>query len=165
MRLHLETNVGSKFYIGDLITNELPTFPEPGRFYIAIKQRVAEYFKKTGQDPKFHPMMVVRYFGIYALIAVTWYLQFFVAKNLAVQTVLALLLGWGCALLGLMPMHDSSHFSFTHNPMVWRVMGATHDFLNGSSFLNWMYQHILGHHRKNLSKKLISSSIYKHCWS
>lgn len=48
--------------------------------------------------------------------------------------------------LGLIPMHDSSHFSMTHSPLVWNILGATHDFLNGTSFLNWTYQHILGHH-------------------
>lgn len=43
-------------------------------------------------------------------------------------------------------MHDASHCSFTHFPKLWTVLGATHDFLNGCSFLTWMYQHILGHH-------------------
>ena len=45
-----------------------------------------------------------------------------------------------------MPLHDASHFSITHSPLVWRIVGHTHDFLNGSSFLVWNYQHVLGHH-------------------
>lgn len=45
-----------------------------------------------------------------------------------------------------MPMHDSSHFSVTHNPKVWKYLGATHDFFNGASYLVWLYQHMLGHH-------------------
>lgn len=48
--------------------------------------------------------------------------------------------------IGLMPMHDSSHFSITHNPTVWRLLGMTHDFFNGSSYLVWLYQHMVGHH-------------------
>ncbi|KAI9023259.1 delta-5 fatty acid desaturase [Hyaloraphidium curvatum] len=139
----------SKFYIGDLVTNELPVFPEPNEFHRAIKARVAQYFKDTKQDPKFAWPIVGRYLAVYGLILGTYYLQFFygpLRNNLPVQTVLAVLLGWGCALLGLIPMHDSSHFSFTHSPMVWDFLGATHDFLNGASFLNWTYQHILGHH-------------------
>ena len=48
--------------------------------------------------------------------------------------------------IGLMPMHDSSHFSITHSPTVWRVLGMTHDFFNGSSYLVWLYQHMVGHH-------------------
>jgi len=34
----------------------------------------------------------------------------------------------------------------THNPTVWKILGATHDFFNGASYLVWMYQHMLGHH-------------------
>ena len=48
--------------------------------------------------------------------------------------------------VGLMPMHDASHCAFTNNPWVWRVMGSLHDYLNGASYLNWIYQHMLGHH-------------------
>lgn len=48
--------------------------------------------------------------------------------------------------LGLLPLHDGSHFANTHSPLVWRLLGATHDFLNGSSYLIWLYQHMLGHH-------------------
>lgn len=45
-----------------------------------------------------------------------------------------------------MPLHDGSHFAITRKPWVWRALGATHDFLNGSSYLVWLYQHMLGHH-------------------
>jgi fatty acid desaturase len=43
-------------------------------------------------------------------------------------------------------MHDASHFSVTHNPLVWKYLGAGHDFFNGASYLVWLYQHMLGHH-------------------
>jgi len=39
-----------------------------------------------------------------------------------------------------------SHFSISHNPTVWRALGALHDFLNGASAFVWAYQHTLGHH-------------------
>ena len=45
-----------------------------------------------------------------------------------------------------MPLHDASHCAVTSNPWVWRILGATHDFINGASYLNWCYQHMLGHH-------------------
>lgn len=48
--------------------------------------------------------------------------------------------------IGLKPMHDASHFSVTHNATVWKYLGASHDFMNGASYLVWLYQHMLGHH-------------------
>lgn len=48
--------------------------------------------------------------------------------------------------VGLLPLHDASHAAITHNPYVWKILGASHDFLNGASFINWIYQHMLGHH-------------------
>jgi fatty acid desaturase len=48
--------------------------------------------------------------------------------------------------VGLLPLHDASHCAITKSPWVWRVLGASHDFLNGASYVNWCYQHMLGHH-------------------
>ncbi|KJE95754.1 delta-5 fatty acid desaturase [Capsaspora owczarzaki ATCC 30864] len=137
----------TKFYIGDLVTNELPVFPEPSPFFVAIKQRVADYFVQTKQDPKWAPWMFVRYFWILFTVIASWYGQLFVFRdNTPVQILLAFAQGMACALIGLMPMHDASHFSITRNQTVWRVLGATHDIFNGASFLVWLYQHMLGHH-------------------
>jgi len=36
-----------------------------------------------------------------------------------------------------MPMHDGSHFSTTHSPLVWKLLGATHDFFNGCSYADY----------------------------
>ena len=33
-----------------------------------------------------------------------------------------------------------SHCAVTHNPILWRVVGHVHDFLNGASFQVWIYQ-------------------------
>lgn len=91
--------------------------------------------------------MWARYLFIWGGIFASWYLQLqFGATHLIPSIACALFLGWCCALLGLMPLHDGSHFANTHQPWVWRAIGATHDFLNGSSYLVWLYQHMLGHH-------------------
>lgn len=92
----------SKYYVGDLITNELPVFPAPNEFHKAIRSRVAKYFKDTKQDPKFAWPILGRYLFVYGLIGSTYYLQFFygpLRDNLLIQSVLAVLLGWGCALV------------------------------------------------------------------
>ncbi|XP_065893145.1 uncharacterized protein [Dysidea avara] len=36
-----------KFYVGELITNEHPVFPEPGEFHRTVKEQVANYFKEN----------------------------------------------------------------------------------------------------------------------
>ena len=38
------------------------------------------------------------------------------------------------ALVALTLTHDSSHFSFTHKPWVWRAFGSVHDLFLGVSF-------------------------------
>jgi len=134
-----------KFCVGRLVSHELPTFPEPGPFFRTVKERVEEHFRTTGKDPKWSPWMAVRYFFIFGTIFTAWLLTLCV-DSLPLQLLLQLPLGFCCALVGLMPMHDSSHLSFSHSPCVWRTLGHSHDFVNGASYVVWMYQHVLGHH-------------------
>lgn len=137
----------SKFLIGTLITDELPTFPPMSKFHRTLKQRIDDYFKKTGKDPKDAVGMRLRYLTIFVTIILSFAGQIIYAPvNFPLAMLLALVLGLCCALIGLLPMHDGSHFSITHNPNVWRALGATHDFVNGASYLIWLYQHMLGHH-------------------
>lgn len=41
-----------KYYVGSLVSNELPIFPEPTAFHRTVKNRVEGYFKSKGKDPK-----------------------------------------------------------------------------------------------------------------
>ena len=41
-----------KYYVGRLISNELPIFPQPSGFHKVVKSRVEGYFKDSGKDPK-----------------------------------------------------------------------------------------------------------------
>jgi len=44
-------------------------------------------------------------------------------------------------------MHDASHGSLGHKPLLWRLYGFfSEDFINGVSFMIWQHQHIVGHH-------------------
>ncbi|RHZ54733.1 hypothetical protein Glove_423g15 [Diversispora epigaea] len=138
-----------KFYIGTLVSHELPIFPEPSEFYRTIKTRVEGYFRKNGIDPKNSPSIWIRYALIYGSLIGSYYAQFYIPSIVEMtwlQIILAIILGFSCSQVGLNQLHDSSHFSVTHDPFVWRILGATHDFLNGCSNLIWMYQHVLGHH-------------------
>eukprot|EP00160_Parvularia_atlantis_P015967 Unigene4834_Nuclearia_a/m.14782 Unigene4834_Nuclearia_a/g.14782 ORF Unigene4834_Nuclearia_a/g.14782 Unigene4834_Nuclearia_a/m.14782 type:complete len:441 (+) Unigene4834_Nuclearia_a:492-1814(+) len=136
-----------KFEVGVLATNELPVFPARSKFNLTLRQRVEAYFRDNNLDPKHAPWMWVRYACIFSTLAVCWYAQLVLAPvSFALALLPALVLGWCGALIGLMPMHDGSHFSTTHSPLVWKLLGGTHDFFNGASYLVWLYQHMLGHH-------------------
>lgn len=136
-----------KFYVGDLVTNELPTFPEQSAFQKTLRERVGKYFINTKQDPKWAPWMLVRYVLIVAFMCVGYALQLrYGATNFWSAAAGAVCMGFCGALIGLMPMHDCSHFAITHNPTVWKYIGALHDLFNGASFRVWEYQHMLGHH-------------------
>ncbi|KAF9435464.1 sphingolipid delta-4 desaturase [Entomortierella beljakovae] len=138
-----------KYYVGTLVSNELPTFPDPSPFHFAVKSRVYDYFKSKGKDYKNKPEIWGRYFVIFGSLFASYYAQLFVpfvVERTWLQVIFAIIMGFACAQVGLNPLHDASHFSVTHNPTVWKILGATHDFFNGASYLVWMYQHMLGHH-------------------
>ncbi|CAG8697317.1 16590_t:CDS:2, partial [Acaulospora morrowiae] len=54
-----------KYFIGTLVSNELPTFPEQSEFHRTLKKRVEEYFRKNEIDPKNSPSIWIRYVIIY----------------------------------------------------------------------------------------------------
>lgn len=148
-RYDFAEKVLKKYEIGQLISNELPVYPKRGKFYQDLKKRLDSYFEKTKQDPKFHWMQIVRYFLVYSTVALSYYAQFYygpVRDSYILSFVSAVVLGFACAQVGLLPLHDASHCSFGHSPWLWRILGASHDFINGCSYLNWCYQHQLGHH-------------------
>jgi fatty acid desaturase len=94
-------------------------------------------------------MQLVRYALVYSTVILSYYAQFYFAPvrdNFLLSIVACVALGFACAQVGLLPLHDASHCSFSHSPWLWRILGATHDFINGCSYLNWCYQHMLGHH-------------------
>ncbi|XP_062520830.1 uncharacterized protein LOC134195765 [Corticium candelabrum] len=136
-----------KFYVGDLITNEFPVYPESGEFAKTLKKRVKDRFKELGMSPKDARWTLLRYFWILLGVVVFWYLQTFVYSNcligcLIVSIGLAVFNGLG----SLNVPHDASHFAVTHKPWVWRLASLWHDFINGMSQTVWNHQHTIGHH-------------------
>jgi len=50
-------------------------------------------------------------------------------------------------------IHDASHFAVTSNPIVWRVVGHIHDYLNGCSYHVWIHQvRVSSLHELNIPK-------------
>ncbi|KAI8917733.1 delta-5 desaturase [Powellomyces hirtus] len=138
-----------KYHVGTLTDSALPTFPEPSPFQTTLRTRISEHFRRTGHDPKFHPLHLIHYAVVIGAIVGSYYAQFFVPvvrDSLALSTIAALVLGLFCAQSCFTIVHDASHASFSHKPWLWTAFGAWHDFMNGASHVAWFYQHVLGHH-------------------
>jgi len=58
----------------------------------------------------------------------------------------AAIVGICAAVISFTPVHEGSHSATSDSPLVWRLLGATHDYVNGASFYTWLHQHFLGHH-------------------
>ncbi|EGC31437.1 hypothetical protein DICPUDRAFT_39933 [Dictyostelium purpureum] len=135
-----------KFEIGYISSYEHPKYVQKSKFYSDLKQRVREYFQKTNQDPQLSVGIMTRMTLVYTLVFCTYYLAHFVTQNFYLSCLFAICYAIANSLFSLHMMHDACHLSITHNPMVWKLMGASFDFLTGASFYAWCHQHVIGHH-------------------
>ena len=135
-----------KFHVGDLVSNEWPVFPPRGEFYRTLKQRVDRYFKDHNLDPKYDPWMFVRYAFFLGFAFFCTFTVMHNHENMPFSFLMTVLWGFDVALVAMTFTHDSSHFSITHKPWVWRVFGSVHDLFHGASIFMWIHQHTMGHH-------------------
>ncbi|KAG5680987.1 hypothetical protein PVAND_010461 [Polypedilum vanderplanki] len=134
--------------VGELIGSEMPEFIEQSDFHKTIADKVRKRLRDEGVDMKNSYKAWLTYSVILLSIILSFYQQYFgwMSNSIILQIPCAIILGFFCAQLGLHILHDTSHFSITHNPLVWKYLGSTHDFINGCSFIKWTYQHTFGHH-------------------
>ena len=136
-----------KFYVGELVGNtEWPVYPPRGEFYRTLKMRVDKYFKDNNIDPKYDPWMFVRYAFFLGFAFFCTFTVMFNHENMLLSLFMTVLWGFDVALVAMTFTHDSSHFSITHKPWMWRIFGAVHDLFHGASIFMWIHQHTMGHH-------------------
>jgi len=136
----------TKYYVGEIKADEEhPAFPPMSDFYLNLKKKIEDYFATKKMSPRYAPEMLVRSFLLVTAAFMLHYYAIF-APNLLTSLILACMLGFVTALICFMPVHEGSHASTTENPLVWRLLGATHDWVNGASYYTWLHQHFLGHH-------------------
>jgi len=136
----------TKYYVGEIVHDEAhPEFPPMSQFYLSLKKKVENYFISKKMSPRYAPWMLVRSFFLITAAFALHYAAVF-SSTLSSSLILTSLMGIVCALISFMPVHEGSHASTTESPLVWRLLGATHDFVNGASFYTWLHQHFLGHH-------------------
>ena len=58
---------------------------------------------------------------------------------------LPVVIDWGRATVefDIFQLNSNSHFAVTRNPIIWRLVGHSHDFLMGASYHVWVYQVII----------------------
>jgi len=135
-----------KYFVGEIIADEEhPYFPPMSEFYLSLKTKVENHFSSKKISPRYAPEMLLRSV-ILVLMAFGSHYFSIVTSSLLVSMLSAIFLGFICAQISFMPVHEGSHASTTESPFVWRLLGAIHDFVNGASFYTWLHQHFLGHH-------------------
>lgn len=134
-----------KYYIGEFTGDvEYPTFPEPSKFYLEMKEDVAAYFKKQGYSQKYAPKIFLSAAFLVFTTFYMWYLS--TQTTSALAYLYAAISGVAGAFICFQPVHEGSHFATTGNPWVHRALGSLLDFCNGGSYYIWLHQHFLGHH-------------------
>jgi fatty acid desaturase len=114
-------------------------------FYITLKQKIEDHFIQKKTSPRYAPEMLFRSLFLVSTAFMFHYLSV-VTESLPLAILCALIAGVEYALISFMPVHEGSHASSTESPLVWRLLGSVHDFVNGASFYTWCHQHFLGHH-------------------
>jgi linoleoyl-CoA desaturase len=116
------------------------------QFYTELKKRVDNYFKennisKTGNFNMYAKtvLMMLAYFVPYFL------LTFQVFESKMAWFLLAALMGFAMAGIGLCVMHDANHGSYSRNKKLNSILSLTINMLGGHS-ANWRIQHNVIHH-------------------
>ena len=135
-------------YVGDLVDYEMPKFlPDEGEFYQTLNQRVADYFKSNGLDPKVDILTFCRYISFCFLSLFLWYMCIAMYDSWPWESVLvAAAAGFFAALVAMTVGHDGCHYAITHKPWVWTACFFCSGSITGYSSLSWRYQHNYGHH-------------------
>lgn len=137
-----------KYYVGEISTGELPRYTSKSPFYSTLRERVVKHLKATtSTDPKNTLHMFARLFISFALVIISYYTTYLAPfASTALLVLSAILHGFSEAIFSIHVMHDACHAAVTHNPKVWKYLGATFDLLIGTSFFAWNHQHVIGHH-------------------
>jgi fatty acid desaturase len=138
----------AKFEIGELQgPSEFPQFKRDSGVYREMRERVGEYFRRTGKDPK-DPVPGLLRLAAIMTVGIASILYVYDTTQPRVLRVLAAVVFGVCQALPLLHcMHDASHTSIGRRPWMWSVIGRlTMDWFAGASLKSWHHQHVVGHH-------------------
>jgi linoleoyl-CoA desaturase len=121
------------------------TFAPGDGFHAAIRQRIDDYFRRTGRRPRDCPEMYRKMAIILTWFAVSYGLLVFVAAAWWQAVPLALALGVAMAAIGFNVQHDGGHRAVSDHPWINKLMALSLDMVGGSSYV-WHWKHGVLHH-------------------
>jgi linoleoyl-CoA desaturase len=116
-----------------------------GRFHADLRQRVDQFFQRSGLDRRGLPQMYSKALIIFTWYVASYYLLVFVARSAWQAVPLAVSLGLSMAGVGFNIMHDAAHGAFSPRRWVNKVLLLSLDLLGGSSYV-WHWKHNQIHH-------------------
>lgn len=123
-------------------------------FQKALRQRVDEYFKKTGKSPRDAWQMYVKSAVYLALFAGLYAALVFGTAPLAsalgapawaIALPLSILLGLATAGIAFNIQHDGGHHAYSKSNVINQLAACTLDMIGGSSYI-WDWKHDVLHH-------------------
>lgn len=121
------------------------TFGRDNSFHLDLRQKVDDYFRRTGRRQRDCLQMYLKTAIILAVFASSYLLLVFVAANWWQAVPLAILLGLSMAAIGFNIEHDGGHHAYSNYAWVNRLMAMTLDLIGASSAL-WHWKHAIVHH-------------------
>jgi len=135
--------------VGKLVSTEFPLYTGESTFYVVLRKRVEEYFKKSGIKSvrALSTFNILNTIFIIGGMLLCYYLSGYQPDlSFGARVFFAALAGLFHHLSMVHLWHDISHYCYGDSPAVWRWFGWVGSFLTGHSMEIWRHRHVLGHH-------------------
>lgn len=118
---------------------------EQVQFVKTLRKRVNAYFKKNNISRNANAKMVIKTISVFLIYLVPYALVYTGLITSIFAFILAILMGFGMAGIGMCVMHDANHGAYSSNPKVNDFLGIC-IYLIGGDVYNWKVQHNIFHH-------------------
>lgn len=120
------------------------TFSNKGAFYFILKNKVEDYFIRTGKRKTGNWNLYIKILVLAPIALLLYVLIIYFIQPSLLSVLLSALLGFVLACIGFNVMHDACHGSYSSKQWVNEMMGYTLNALGGNAFL-WKMKHNLHH--------------------
>jgi len=130
---------------GGQLLQEPLKFGDSDGFYSVLRQRINDYFVRTGKPRRDCWRMYLKTAVIMTWFVGSYLLLMFYAESWVLALPLSLSIGLAMAAIGFNVQHDGGHRSYSEHPWVNRLAAMALDLLGGSSYV-WARKHNSIHH-------------------
>ncbi|MEQ9404987.1 MAG: acyl-CoA desaturase [Cyclobacteriaceae bacterium] len=115
-------------------------------FNKTLNQRVNQYFKNSKYGRYGNVEMVIKTIFMFCLYFVPYFMFLLgIVENVWVFYLMAILMGFGKAGIGLSVMHDANHGAYSKKKWINKLIGYSLNVV-GANATNWKIQHNVKHH-------------------